>query len=92
MRTASLWKQCTLVLVVAGYSLLTVGSEVSAPRVCPYRVHDWTVAGPGGEYGIVEMGYVPSGRLPSLTDSGVVVGPLGSFGLLKGLLSMSIVL
>lgn len=92
MRTATLWKQSALILLAAGYGLLIMESNVSGPRVCPYRVHDWTVAGPGGEYGIIEMGYMPSGRLPSLTDSSVAVGPLGSFSLLLGLLRASIVL
>ncbi|VTU01501.1 unnamed protein product [Gemmataceae bacterium] len=92
MRTATLWKQSALILLAAGYGLFIVESNVSDPRVCPYRVHDWTVAGPGGEYGIIEMGYMPSGRLPSLTDSSIAVGPLRSFSLLKGLLRTSIVL
>jgi hypothetical protein len=72
-----------LVGVIAVIFLLGIEQVLPEPRLCPYRVHDWTVAGPGGEYGVTELGYVTDSRYPSFAHARVLLGPLGACSLLK---------
>lgn len=69
-----------LLAVVA--SLLGLDWFIPEPRLCPYRIHDWTVAGRGGEYGLIDRGYV-AGSYPSIRDAIVLAGPLGACGLAR---------
>ncbi len=73
----------SVVVIATVVCLLTLEQVAPKTRVCPYRVHDWTVAGPVGEYGIIELGYLPGGRYPSAIHSIVLAGSLGECGLLR---------
>ncbi len=76
-----MWLRLILLLLAVLVGLVTIDRIAPEPRICPYRVYDWTVYGPGGEYGIYELGYL-AGPYPSIPDLRVTLGPLGQSSLL----------
>jgi hypothetical protein len=75
-------RRLRIVVGVAALCLLAIEQYAPEPYLCPHLVYEWTVRGPGGLYGIIEMGYVGRGEL-NIAHSELLLGPFGRHALMK---------